>query len=231
LIELLVVMAIIAVLVGLLFPSFRAARDSANIAVCTSNLQQIYRALNTYTTDNQGRLPWNETGGPAGSWIAGYTATGTNGILGLTRGTLYKYVKDIRVYRCPSYPSEEHVRSYSMADYMNGKTPSPTISYMGFSARCAPSIGSVERPAQTLMLIEENPPGCPPVDGRTAINDGYYSGSTGRERPATYHRPDKKDPIKGKANACFVDGHVQQLSKEEAERAYEMFYHVPLNNR
>ena len=93
LIELLVVMAIIAVLVGLLFPSFRAARESANIAVCTSNLQQIWRALNAYTTDNQGRLPWNETGGPAGSWIAGYTATGTNGILGLTRGTLYKYVK------------------------------------------------------------------------------------------------------------------------------------------
>ncbi|MBI5396539.1 MAG: type II secretion system protein [Verrucomicrobia bacterium] len=231
LIELLVVMAIIAVLIGLLFPTIGAIKESANVSVCTSNLQQIYRCLNAYTTDNQGRLPWNETGGPAGSWIAGYAATGTNGVLGITRGSLYKYLKDIRVYRCPSYPDRDYIRSYSMADYMSGKTPPPTISFQGFSAPCAGNMGAVDRPAQTLMLIEENPPGFPPADGRTYLNDGFYGGSTGRDRPATYHRPNKKDPTKGKANACFVDGHVQLLSNDEADRAYEMFYHVPLVNR
>lgn len=230
LIELLVVMAIIAVLMGLLFPSIAHVKESANIANCTSNMQQIWRALNTYTTDNQGRLPWNETGGPQGSWVTGYTPVGTNGVLGITRGTLYKYVKDVRVFKCPSYPDPEYVRAYSMADFMSGKSPSATLSYMGYSSPTAPSIGSVERPAQTMMLVEENPPGWPPADGRTYLNDGYFAGNTGRERTGTYHRPDKNNPSKGKSNVCFVDGHIQTVSAEEAGRAYEMFYRVvPIN--
>ncbi len=231
LIELLVVMAIIAVLIGLIFPSFRSIKDSANIAVCTSNLQQIHRAMSAYAVEYGGRLPWNESGGPAGSWITGYTAMGSNGVISITRGSLYKYLKDIRVFRCPSYPEAGYVRSYSMADYMSGKTPPAGINFMGFDATCAGNAGGVERPSQTLMLIEENPRGYPPNDGRTYLDDGYYSGRTGRNRPATYHRADKKDPAKGKTNACFVDGHVQLLSSAEADRAYEMFYHFAQERR
>jgi len=230
LIELLVVMAIIAVLMGLLFPAIGHVKESANIASCANNMQQIWRALNTYTTDNQGRLPWNETGGPAGSWVTGYTPVGTNGVMGITRGSLYKYLKDVRVFKCPSFPNPEYVRSYSMADFMNGKTPPPTLTYMGYSSPAAPSIGSVERPAQTMMLVEENPSGWPPNDGRTYLNDAYFAGSTGRERPGTYHRADRSNPSKGKSNVCFVDGHVQLVTAEEAARAYEMFYRVvPIN--
>lgn len=49
LIELLVVVAIIGVLMSLLLPSLRQARESARSAVCKSNMKQINTALNMYS--------------------------------------------------------------------------------------------------------------------------------------------------------------------------------------
>jgi type II secretory pathway pseudopilin PulG len=50
-VELLTVFAILAILVGLLTPVFRNARDSANRNVTVSNLRQIYTALTLYRPD------------------------------------------------------------------------------------------------------------------------------------------------------------------------------------
>ena len=51
LIELLIVLAIIAVLAALLFPVLRAAREQARRTVCASNLHQIGLALTMYRQD------------------------------------------------------------------------------------------------------------------------------------------------------------------------------------
>ena len=57
LLELLVVIAMIAILLSLLMPSLRNARAKAEIAVCLSNMSQINTAVVTYTTHNGGSFP------------------------------------------------------------------------------------------------------------------------------------------------------------------------------
>ncbi len=56
LIELLVVIAVISVLMGLLVPCLRAARERAHRTVCAGNLQQIGRGIMAYSADDD-QLP------------------------------------------------------------------------------------------------------------------------------------------------------------------------------
>ncbi len=55
-VELLVVIAVIAVLVSLLLPALRKARGAAQEVTCLSNLRQLGQAFILYATDNDGRL-------------------------------------------------------------------------------------------------------------------------------------------------------------------------------
>jgi prepilin-type N-terminal cleavage/methylation domain-containing protein len=57
LVELLVVIGIIAVLIAILLPVLRKAREQANQAVCASNQRQICLAVLAYAGQNQGWLP------------------------------------------------------------------------------------------------------------------------------------------------------------------------------
>lgn len=57
LIELLIVISVIAMLIALLLPAVKRARETARIAVCSSNLRQIMTAVYTYTTDNVDCMP------------------------------------------------------------------------------------------------------------------------------------------------------------------------------
>ncbi len=58
LIELLIVIAIIAVLAGMLLPSLGMAKSIANTAVCTSNQKQIMQTLNVYANDWNDYVTW-----------------------------------------------------------------------------------------------------------------------------------------------------------------------------
>ena len=57
LIELLIVIAIIAILAGMLLPALISARGKAREVSCKSNLKQLGLAVNMYIEDNQGFLP------------------------------------------------------------------------------------------------------------------------------------------------------------------------------
>ena len=56
LIELMLVMAIIAILASLLLPSLAKARKKSKIALCASNLKQIGTSIFIYADDNEGSL-------------------------------------------------------------------------------------------------------------------------------------------------------------------------------
>jgi prepilin-type N-terminal cleavage/methylation domain-containing protein len=66
LIELLIVIAIIAILASMLLPALSRARDSARSIQCQSNLKQANLALMSYANDNNGLVPHSYGGGPTG---------------------------------------------------------------------------------------------------------------------------------------------------------------------
>jgi prepilin-type N-terminal cleavage/methylation domain-containing protein len=57
LIELMIVIAIIAILAAVLVPNFMRAREASRLTACKSNLKNISTAVETYSNDNDGVYP------------------------------------------------------------------------------------------------------------------------------------------------------------------------------
>ncbi len=94
LIELLIVIAIIAILAALLLPALRSAKEKAQRTACLNNEKQLGLALNMYLTDAQDFMPWVNWGNdslasgcPAG-WLYGGDPNQPNNIMqGLAKDT------------------------------------------------------------------------------------------------------------------------------------------------
>src|SRR6266542_4448358 len=57
LVELLVVIGIIAILIGVLLPALRRAREAARAVQCLSNIRQLSIATISWATDHKGFMP------------------------------------------------------------------------------------------------------------------------------------------------------------------------------
>jgi prepilin-type N-terminal cleavage/methylation domain-containing protein len=64
LVEMLVVIAIIAILAALLLPSLSAAKDRGKRAACISNMRQLGIAIQNYAEDHEDRAPYGPTAPP-----------------------------------------------------------------------------------------------------------------------------------------------------------------------
>jgi prepilin-type N-terminal cleavage/methylation domain-containing protein len=86
LIELLIVIGIIAILIGLLFPAFKGVQDQARRTQAKNDLTQIVTAVNAFYTE-YGRYPTTATTDAAATYGPGGSTTENGGLFSELRAT------------------------------------------------------------------------------------------------------------------------------------------------
>jgi prepilin-type N-terminal cleavage/methylation domain-containing protein len=101
LIEILVVLAIIALLAALIFPTLARVRENGRAISCASNLKQIGLALMQYSEDYEGFHP---VAGGSVAWDAIDPVTQNNSWM----QQMQSYVKNKQIFHCPSDSASEY---------------------------------------------------------------------------------------------------------------------------
>ena len=219
LIELLIVVAIIAILVGLLLPALHSAREKANGILCSSNLKQTGTGLIGYVADNDGWLMkvYESYGGIPGQtsaismpWI--YTLARSQGQENSLRWFegAYGAGKGMGIYKCPSNSRQLRlgymdVTETSWSYAANGHTTTAS-EYYG-KGRPFPSKADQWSYPSKLFLVTEAYWYC--IDQPKA--------SAGSSTVPAGLVPDGARLIRyahnGRANAVYGDGHTASLKR------------------
>jgi prepilin-type N-terminal cleavage/methylation domain-containing protein/prepilin-type processing-associated H-X9-DG protein len=130
LIELLVVIAIIAILMAILFPALNRAKEQGKRMVCFNNLRQLLLCWLLYADDYEGKIV-NGDGGydhdKEIAWVGqcwhnnyqnGDQLPVADQITQIQRGALWRYCKDLKLYKCPTGFRGEML-TYTIMDSMN----------------------------------------------------------------------------------------------------------------
>ena len=131
LIELLVVIAILALLMAILMPALERVREQGKRTVCMNNLRQLLLAWNFYTDDNDGKIvrgdaeEYNSSHPDELAWVRKdwprYTLTDDEMIRAIKAGALFRYTRNVKLYKCPNATYGEW-RTYAVVDAMNATT-------------------------------------------------------------------------------------------------------------
>lgn len=227
LVELLVVMSIVALLAGLLFPTLARGKAKAQSAACSSNLRQMGVAFMLYLPDYEDTFPTaglrSSIGAQPEDWIWWQVQTEFAGRPAMRDGrssVIAPYLGgyDTRYFRCPAdkdaparelewkrkMKNELYTYSYSL----NGHTERGMASYISQdrSVILRNKLASVVKPSNKIMLAEEK--GSPKDGpGSAVINDGRW-------QPLGYPLTMRHA---GKANVTYADGHVETVTRAFAD--------------
>ena len=166
LIELLIVIAIIAILAGLLLPALNSARKKAQSVSCLSNLKQSGLGLTLYANTFDDYLPSpqamkDEAGNPLESGSLSWGRRLLHTVYGLSEGQTWE-AKPYRKFTCPSTPLQERYNGnsifaeemFGMNRYLGGAWNSSIavkISQIGKTARdWVPE----RQPGSTIVLAD-----------------------------------------------------------------------------
>jgi len=237
LIELLVVIAIIALLMALLMPALERAREQAQRMVCLNNLKELMLAYNFYLDDNEGKLVNGDTGEygwdngtdmykPPPSpgthynetpWVLrDWPRTGEpektidEKEWAIKNGALYPYVKNIKVYSCPTLLAG-NVRTYALSDAMNCRGwPPPVGQSPPYDRVMLKHENEIHYPHERITFLDDGGTG-----GRTLGGWTQYSiYTTGNNRWVWWDPP----PLRhgDGTTFAFVDGHVEYWKWEDS---------------
>ncbi|MHC4982410.1 MAG: type II secretion system protein [Planctomycetota bacterium] len=179
LVELLVAIAIIAVLVSIMAPSMGHMEGLLKRYQCGSGMRQLGLAWTAYATANEGNLVGSDTSF-SWDWIRAWG--------NMRDGALYPYVQTPELYKCTNPVNPHYPISYSMNGMLNG-----TLNLMGFRWRKQTALPT---PSQMLMLVEED-------DWRGYNVNSWVLQSVNQWIDYVAGNHDQGD------NLVFCDGHVE----------------------
>ena len=212
LVELLVSIAIIAILASLLLPTLARSSNSARRIKCVSNLHQLGIAAELYWGDNDGDCfecgPTNTNSGQL--WWFGWLGPGAEGhrSFDLSAGKLFPYLNGSDVRLCPALGS-------AMAGFKL-KATNVVFSY-AYNSYLAPtiqqgqaSISRVPRAADTALFADAaqvNDFQSPASPAHPMLEEWYYLDNP-TNYPSKSYYPHGHFRHSRKANVTFCDGHV-----------------------
>ena len=216
LVELLVVIAVIAVLAALLLPSLSKAKERGKSIRCVSNLRQLAIAATLYAGDNEDTLPWSVR-----HWISpsnptavmNYTDPASPNFRTNIYWQLTEYVqRSDAFWHCPSAPLDDAVTKSG--------DDSPLIGYMGNMY----ALGVSESPVFPAPDVSQKRLGqlLDPLRAKlfadVGVNWQAIWVGVAYEHPS-FPRPVIPVPVHRKSiNVVMADAHAEQLGSTEFHR-------------
>lgn len=211
LVELLVVIGIIALLVAILMPALRKAREQAVATQCLSNLRQVGLMAHMYANEHRDVIPQGYSEGriaPAGSWVAHTWLTHfpSPAYNGITKWTL----------RCPKVSSAGYAVIWALSPNIPGEFQTkPCGSFTDNYVFNGLKRGKVRPSVNYVLAIDSAAqnfnPATPFLVRLDAPRGARYFVTTQIWTGGDY---DGAWMAHGKAaNALFIDGHAERCDK------------------